>query len=72
MNNVIQSIVLAAVLALSGWSWFSVVSRLEVAEANVGVHGQKIVRVETEVSSLKSALDRIDGKLDRIIERGGK
>lgn len=72
MNGLIQSIVLAAVLGLSGWSWFSVVSRLEGVEVNVSAQAQKIVKLETENSATKDTLGRIDRKIDRILERGNK
>ncbi len=72
MNGLIQSIVLAGLLGLSGWAWNSVVSRLEVVEVTAVISNQKIVKVETEVLGMKESLARMDHKLDRIIERGNK
>lgn len=72
MNGLIYSIVLAGLLGLSGWAWTSVVSRLEGVEITSGIHVQKITKLETENTSTRETLIRIDRKLDRIIERGNK
>ena len=68
-QHIITSIILAAVVGLSGWAWGSVTARVEKTQEVVAADGQRIMKSETEIVAIKDTLQRLETKLDKALER---
>ena len=66
-QHIITSIILAAVVGLSGWAWGSVTARVEKTLDQVGLNSQRIMKSETEIIALRESLVRIENKLDKAL-----
>lgn len=60
---------LAAFLAALGWVAKAVIGRIKKLEANLSSHLIDDAAMAATLEALKPQLDKIDGKIDRIIER---
>lgn len=59
----------ALVFATSGWAWHSATSELaRMREIQVD-RGERMARLEVEVAILKTAMERIEAKLDQALAR---
>lgn len=48
------------------------VERIDTTVEKAGENGERLARVETQVSSHSHILDRIDAKIDRMLQQAGR
>ena len=58
VSAMLLTVLVTIALALAGW-----------ALATTVTHGERITRTETEVSGVKDTVQRIEHKLDRVLEQ---
>lgn len=63
------SIPMAAVVGLVGYNFKKTLSRIEALEIEVIKIQLKIARTEVNLQNLTENIERIDSKLDRVLER---
>lgn len=71
-NKVLLTIIgalLTLLLTVSGWVWSNQSDRLDKVETAKERQAERTSRLEGDVAGIKTTLDRMDNKLDAILER---
>ncbi len=63
------TVVLALLIAISGWTWHALATRVDVIQTTQAHRGERITKLEAEISLVKMQLERIESKLDRVLEQ---